>query len=79
MGMFFESARVWAGGKVSANYCLRSEIHAGTRIEISGRNGVLAGGLAQAQNLIQATNIGNEASLATRLVLGNKDKMCRCR
>ena len=38
MGMFFESARVWAGGKVSANYCLRSEIHAGTRIEISGRN-----------------------------------------
>ena len=74
MGMFFESARVWAGGKVSANYCLRSEIHAGTRIEISGRNGVLAGGLAQAQNLIQATNIGNEASLATRLVLGDKDK-----
>ena len=74
MGMFFESARVWAGGKVSANYCLRSEIHAGTRIEISGRNGVLAGGLAQAQNLIQATNIGNEASLVTRLVLGNKDK-----
>ena len=74
MGMFFESARVWAGGKVSANYCLRSEIHAGTRIEISGRNGVLAGGLAQAQNLIQATNIGNEASLATWLVLGNKDK-----
>ena len=74
MGMFFESARVWAGGKVGANYCLRSEIHAGTRIEISGRNGVLAGGLAQAQNLIQATNIGNEASLATRLVLGNKDK-----
>lgn len=46
MGMFFESARVWAGGKVGANYCLRSEIHAGTRIEISGRNGVLAGGLA---------------------------------
>lgn len=40
----------------------------------SGRNGVLAGGLAQAQNLIQATNIGNEASLATRLVPGNKDK-----
>ncbi len=74
MGMFFESARVWAGGKVSANYCLRSEIHAGTRIEISGRNGVLAGGLAQAQNLIQATNIGNEAGLSTRLVLGNKDK-----
>ena len=30
--------------------------------------------LLQAQNLIQATNIGNEASLATRLVLGNKDK-----
>lgn len=74
MGMFFESARVWAGGKVRANYCLRSEIHAGTRIEISGRNGVLAGGLAQAQNLIQATHIGNEVGLNTRLVLGNKDK-----
>lgn len=40
MGMFFESARVWAGGKVGANYCLRSEIHAGTRIEISGREEV---------------------------------------
>lgn len=74
MGMFFESARVWAGGKVRANYCLRSEIHAGNRIEISGRNGVLAGGLAQAQNLIQATHIGNEVGLSTRLVLGNKDK-----
>ena len=74
MGLFFESARVWAGGKVSANYCLRSEIHAGTRIEISGRNGVLAGGLAQAQTLIQATHIGNEMGLSTRLILGNKDK-----
>lgn len=74
MGMFFESARIWAGGKVSANYCLRSEIHAGTRIEISGHNGVLAGGLAQAQNLIQATDIGNAAGLNTRLVLGNADK-----
>lgn len=74
MGMFFESARVWAGGKVRANSCLQSEIHAGNRIEISGRNGVLAGGLAQAQNLIQATHIGNEVGLSTRLVLGNKDK-----
>lgn len=74
MGMFFESARVWAGGKVRANYCLQSEIQAGNRIEISGRNGVLAGGLAQAQNLIQATHIGNEVGLSTRLVLGNKDK-----
>ena len=77
MGMFFESARVWVRWKWSVRiYCLRSEIHAGTRIEISGRNGVLAGGLAQAQNLIQATNIGNEASLVTRLVLGNKDEKC---
>lgn len=74
MGMFFESACVWAGGKVRANYCLRSEIHAGNRIEISGRNGVLAGGLAQAQNMIQATHIGNEVGLSTRLVHGNKDK-----
>lgn len=74
MGMFFESARVWAGGKVRANYCLQSEIQAGNRIEISGCNGVLAGGLAQAQNIIQATHIGNEVGLSTRLVLGNKDR-----
>ena len=74
MGMFFESARVWAGGKVRANYCLQSEIQAGNCIEISGRNGVLTGGLAQAQNMIQATHIGNEVGLSTRLVLGNKDR-----
>lgn len=79
MGMFFESARVWAGGKVSANYCLRSEIHAGTRIEISGRNGVLAGGLAQAQNRYRQLTSEMRRVLLHGLCLEIRTKMCRCR
>ena len=88
MGMFFESARVWAGGKVSANYCLRSEIHAGTRIEISGRNGVLAGGLAQAQKEMERLRMGlgilqltseMRRVLLHGLCLEIRTKMCRCR
>ena len=74
-GSFFEGANVEAGANIFANYCMNSQLNAGDRIEISGRNGVLVGGVAVAGSCIQAFNIGNVASVGTKLVVGNKKEI----
>lgn len=43
MGRFFERSNVKAGKQIHANYCLNSELWAGGKIEIAGKNGSLAG------------------------------------
>ncbi len=73
LGRFFESANVYAGGDIRANYCLNCELHAENRIEISGRNGMLAGGRNYAAMGIRVFQAGNQAGLATILKLGRRE------
>lgn len=76
-GQFFEKAKIIAGGDIRANYCLNSELHAGDKIEIGGREGMLAGGTAHAVKSIEAHYIGNRAGIATELVLGKHKELMR--
>ena len=76
-GVFFEAANIMAMHDIKANYCMSSELHAGGKIEVSGRNGVLVGGLACANNEIKAHNVGNQTGLMTRLYVGNKDQITK--
>lgn len=71
-GTFFEQANVVAGQDIYANYCMNSMLDAGGKIEISGRNGNIVGGVSRAAGSIQAINIGNEAGTKTKLVLGRQ-------
>ena len=74
-GSFFEGANVEAGANIFANYCMNSQLDAGDRIEISGRNGVLVGGVTVAGSCVQAFNIGNVAGVGTKLIVGNKKEI----
>lgn len=74
-GSFFEGANVEAGENIFANYCMNSHLDANDRIEISGRNGVLVGGVTCAGACVQAFNIGNAAGVATKLIVGNKKEI----
>lgn len=73
MGRFFERAKVNAGKHINANYCLNSELWAEGRIEIAGKNGILAGGNAYAAQGISAFNIGNAAGIKTEISVGRED------
>ena len=73
MGRFFERANVKAGKHINANYCLNSELWADGRIEISGKNGSLAGGSTYAAQGINAFNIGNAAGIKTGISVGGED------
>ena len=73
MGRFFERAKVKAGKHINANYCLNSELWADGRIEIAGKNGILAGGSIYAAQGINAFNIGNAAGIKTEISVGGED------
>ncbi len=70
MGRFFERANVKAGRHINANYCLNSELWAGGRVEIAGKNGILAGGSTYATWGINAFDIGNPVGIRTDLSVG---------
>ncbi len=69
-GQFFEATRVIAGGDISAHYCLNCELRTEGIIDIKGKKGLLAGGIARAARGVNAYNVGNKAQLGTVLNVG---------
>ena len=69
-GNYFEAVSIKSGGEIRANYCLNCELHAEGKIIISGKNGSITGGVAQATRGIEAFNAGNRAGVCTNLVVG---------
>jgi uncharacterized protein (DUF342 family) len=69
-GKFFESAKVFAGADIHADYCMNCELNAGNMIYISGSKGSLMGGMASATAGICADNVGNHANIVTYIRLG---------
>lgn len=78
-GRFFESARIYAGEDIQANYCLNSELYADGQILIRGRESVLVGGVTSAVKGISVGHAGNKAGLATVLRLGVNESMQRAK
>ena len=73
-GKFFESATVFAKGKVSCNYMMNSNVTGLQGVEVSGRKGRIIGGSTVSQNFISATTIGNDAEILTNVKVGVDDE-----
>ena len=67
---FIENSKVNAGGYVSTESILHSEVTAGTEIIVSGRRGFITGGKVCAANLIQVKTLGSYKGADTFVEVG---------
>lgn len=67
---YIENSKVSAGGYVSTESILHSEVTAGTEIEVSGRRGFITGGRVCAANLIRVKTLGSAMGADTCVEVG---------
>ena len=68
---FVENGTVEAGGEILiSDVVLHSDLRAGVRIAVEGKRGLVTGGYLAAGEEIRAKVIGNQALVASRLVVG---------
>lgn len=67
---FVENAKVSAGGYVSTESILHSEVMAGTEIQVTGRRGFITGGHVSAADLIQVKTLGSPMGTDTIVEVG---------
>ena len=68
---FVENGTIEAGGAILiSDVALHSDLRAGIRIVVEGKRGLVTGGYLAAGEEIRATVIGNQALVASRLVVG---------
>ena len=67
---FIESSKVTAGGYVSTESILHSEVSAGTEITVSGKRGFVTGGKVSAANLISVKTLGSAMGADTIVEVG---------
>ena len=67
---FIENAKVSAGGYVTTESILHSEVMAGTEIIVSGRKGFITGGRVCATNLVQVKTLGSPMGADTIVEVG---------
>jgi hypothetical protein len=67
---FIENAKVAAGGYVSTESILHSEVAAGTSISVTGRRGFITGGRVSAASLIQVKTLGSSMGADTVVEVG---------
>ena len=67
---FIESSKVTAGGYVSTESILHSEVSAGTEITVSGKRGFVTGGRVTAANLISVKTLGSSMGADTIVEVG---------
>jgi uncharacterized protein len=70
-GKFVNNARLIAGDSIIINGAsLHSDLTAGDKIVLTGRQGQLSGGTARALSLVEAENIGTEMGISTFIEVG---------
>ena len=67
---FIESSKVTAGGYVSTESILHSEVSAGTEITVSGKRGFVTGGKVSAANLVSVKTLGSSMGADTIVEVG---------
>ncbi len=67
---FFERCNVYAGGSISANSILNSNIVSMESITVFGKRGVIIGGKVKAVQRITVNSLGNPANVLTELEIG---------
>lgn len=74
-GKFFEGVTMEVGKDVRANYCMNCYISADGGITISGKKGVLVGGVVQTIRGLETYELGNRAQLTTILRIGVNERI----
>lgn len=69
-GKFFESVKIEAEQDIRANYILNCDIATKGKVIVSGRKGILVGGMTRAVQGIDVFDIGNAAQLGTTVEVG---------
>ena len=67
---FIENAKVTAGGYVSSEAILHSDVAAGTSITVTGKRGFITGGKVSAANLIEVRTLGSSMGADTIVEVG---------
>ncbi len=68
---FVENGTVEAGGEIQiSDVALHSDLRAGVRIVVEGKRGLVTGGYLAAGEEVRAKTIGNQALVASRIVVG---------
>ncbi|WP_455716314.1 DUF342 domain-containing protein, partial [Anaerosporobacter sp.] len=71
-GKFFEQVKINAGGNVNANAIMHCNITTKEKVIVSGKRGVIVGGVINAVSGVTATIIGSMAEVRTDLNIGYK-------
>ncbi len=69
-GKFFESVKIESEQDIRANYILNCDIATKGKVIVSGRKGILVGGMTRAVQGIEVFEIGNAAQLGTTVEVG---------
>lgn len=67
---FFESTTIKCGGSLTSHHILNCDITSNDSVLLSGKRGLILGGITRALHYIDATTVGNKAELPTTLILG---------
>lgn len=67
---FLENSKVSAGGYVSTESILHSEVMADSEVIVSGRRGFITGGKVSAAHLVQVKTLGSSMGAATVIEVG---------
>lgn len=67
---FFESTTIKCEGSLNSNHILNCDVTANDSVLLSGKRGLILGGITRALRYIDATTAGNKAELPTKLILG---------
>ena len=72
---FFESAKVEAGGDVTAGSILHSNVISGDKIIVRGKKGFIVGGVCMCSQYVEACTIGNKMVTRTEIKVGVKPEL----
>ncbi|MGI6578200.1 MAG: DUF342 domain-containing protein [Eubacteriales bacterium] len=72
---FFENCTAKAGGSISTEYILHSNIYSGNSINATGSRSSIIGGVCSALQTITVANIGNRMNTMTTIMLGATTEM----
>lgn len=67
---YIENAKVTAGGYISTEAILHSEVGAGTEVIVTGKRGFITGGKVTAGNLVQVKTLGSAMGADTIVAVG---------
>lgn len=74
---FIENAKVRAGGYISTESILHSEVMAGTDVQVTGKRGFITGGKVSAMDLVQVKTLGSGMGADTIVEVGATQEIRR--